>query len=241
MINDGGVALKKCVGVLGGMGPRATIDYMTKVLDHTEATVDQEQVRMIVANETSIPDRIKSIHGQGENIVAYLINTACKLQSAGADFLVMPCNTAHYYYDHIAEKIEIPFLNMIDETVSVIIEKNYRKVVVLGTRATIDTRLYQDKITKHRIDVEEYGEEYQAMIDQIIASVKGRTLDEGISDQLNLFLRELVNCGTEAIVLACTELPVFFKNWQVAIDVIDPTLIIAKKTVLEAGYQLLRE
>src|SRR5438132_7490497 len=105
----------KVIGVLGGMGPWATLDLFEKILRLTPAQVDQDHFRLVIDNNPKIPDRSPAILGEGEDPTPGLIATAQNLQQAGADFLVIPCNTAHFFYDRIVTAVSIPVLLIIDE------------------------------------------------------------------------------------------------------------------------------
>ena len=101
------------VGVLGGLGPKATADFMDLVIDNTDVTCDQEHVDMIVSNHATIPDRTAYIlDNTKDNPVPYLINDAKMLESIGCDFLVMPCNTSHFMYDEISGSVNIPLIKI---------------------------------------------------------------------------------------------------------------------------------
>ena len=124
----------KTVGILGGMGPDATIDLMARVIRTTPAEDDADHIRMLVDNNPKVPSRIKAIiEGTGESPAPCLAAMAQGLEKQGADFLVMPCNTAHFYFDEIAGSVSIPFVNLIDLTVAAAIEilANLKKVVML--------------------------------------------------------------------------------------------------------------
>src|SRR2546427_7655001 len=103
---------QKVIGVLGGLGPWATLDFFEKILRLTPAKADQDHLRIIIDNNPKIPDRSPAILGEGEDPTPGLIATAQNLQQAGADFLVIPCNTAHFFYDRIVTAVSIPVHGM---------------------------------------------------------------------------------------------------------------------------------
>src|SRR5699024_10166329 len=106
----------KTLGILGGMGPLATVKLFEKIVSLTHANKDQEHIHTIIDSNINIPHRSRYILGNGDDPLNELIKSAKRLENAGADFLVMPCNTAHYFYDKIVAVMNIPFLNMIEET-----------------------------------------------------------------------------------------------------------------------------
>jgi aspartate racemase len=102
----------KTIGMIGGMGPLATVHLFERIVLRTKAEKDQDHIRIIIDNNTNIQDRTKAILGYGESPVKELVGSAKMLEKSGADFLIMPCNTAHYFIDHIKKNIKIPFINM---------------------------------------------------------------------------------------------------------------------------------
>ena len=108
--------MKNTIGIVGGMGPLATCDLFRKIIEVTEAGSDQEHVRVVIDSNTEIPDRTAAILAGGKDPVPELRKSASHLVSIGADLLIMPCNTAHYFYDQVAPTVEVPFLHMIRET-----------------------------------------------------------------------------------------------------------------------------
>ena len=116
---------EKIVGIIGGLGPEATVDLMRRVIQATPAGDDQDHIRMIVDCNPKVPSRMKAIlEGTGENPAPDLVTMAKDLAAWGADFLVIACNTAHLYFDRIQEAVPIPVLNMIDFTVDHLVTKN---------------------------------------------------------------------------------------------------------------------
>lgn len=110
--------MSKTVGVLGGMGPDATVDFMSQVVALTSAEKDQDHIHMIVDHNPKVPDRQAAMRGDRSVVSTVLARMALRLEAAGADFLVMPCNTAHAFLDDVLPRIRVPFLHIIDETVA---------------------------------------------------------------------------------------------------------------------------
>ena len=106
---------EKVVGILGGMGPAATVDLMQRIIRLTPAAGDEEHLRILVDNNPKVPSRIAHLlHGGKVSPAPTLLAMAQGLITAGADFLAMPCNTAHHYYDEITREVKAPFLNIVD-------------------------------------------------------------------------------------------------------------------------------
>src|SRR5210317_2431954 len=109
-------------GVLGGMGPDATVDFMAKVIAATSAETDQDHARMLVDHNPKVPNRQAALLGNGEDPGPVLAAMAKGLQEAGADFLVMPCNTAHVFEQSIISAVDIPLVSIITETIAALPE-----------------------------------------------------------------------------------------------------------------------
>src|SRR5690348_7801651 len=103
------------IGVLGGMGPRATVDFYSKLIAATPAECEQDHLRVHIDSNPQIPDRSEALAGRGESPGTVLAAMAAGLERAGADFLVMPCNTAHAFEPEIRAAVNVPFVSMIDE------------------------------------------------------------------------------------------------------------------------------
>ena len=138
--------MKQAVGVIGGVGPMATVYYMQRVIEMTKAGCDQEHINMLVFNDCDIPDRTAFITEKSpDNPLPVMVEDAKRLEAAGCEFVVIPCNTAHYFYDELEQAVEIPVVNIVEETI------RYAKarvqdlscVGIMATTGTIVTGTYQ--------------------------------------------------------------------------------------------------
>jgi len=222
---------KKIVGILGGMGPEATVDFMSKIIKMTPAKTDQEHIRMLIDNNPQVPDRTKAILDNGENPSSVLAEMAENLEKWGAEFLAMPCNTAHYYLDEIIKTVKIPIINMIAETGKVLAADKIENAGLLATTGTLKTRLYQKTLDQLGIKVIIPSLEYQEKVMQIIYAVKS-----GEHENLSALKKEVIDHmqekGAAAIILGCTELPIAFNNQnQFSLNFYDPTEILAQAVI----------
>ena len=144
--------MKKIVGVIGGMGPLATSDLFNKIIKYTDANKDSEHIHIIIDNNTSIPDRSKFILENGESPLNEIVSSAKKLENAGVDFIIIPCNTSHSLYDEIAKRINTPIINMIDEVAKELEKLNIKKVGLLATTGTIKSGIYKKYLDIHNIE-----------------------------------------------------------------------------------------
>jgi len=199
----------KIVGVIGGMGPEATVDLMRRVIQATPAKDDIDHIRMIVDNNPKVPSRIKAmVEGSGESPEPLLVEMARKLEAYGADFLVIPCNTAHYYYDEVSSAVSIPVLNMIDLAVETVMQENpsIRTVALLASTAVLQIGLYIKQFQREGIDVI-YPQ--AALQDQVMDSI--RTIKTGHygtkeRDALRSAAHDMIEREAEVLIIACTEL-----------------------------------
>ncbi len=220
---------KKTLGILGGMGPLATVDLMTKIIALTPAQKDQDHIHMIVDNYPQIPDRTEAILGKGTSPLSFMIDSAKRLEAAGADFIAIACNTAHYYVDDIQDSVNIPIMSMPKETVKFIDTAGFKTIALLATDGTISTNLYQESLRKRGFTVVVPDKLTQVSIMEGIYAVKSGDLNKG----KKLFLhasKTVIEQGAEAIIAACTEIPLVLSVLD-GTSLIDPTQILAKKIV----------
>ena len=228
---------EKIIGIIGGMGPMATVDLFNKIVVNTNASSDQEHIRIIIDNNTSIPDRSNAIINNGENPVLEIVNTASKLLDSGANVLIMSCNTAHYFYKDIKKRIDekyknedYVFLNMIEETSKFVKLNNIKNIYLFATIGTYQSRVYQDVFTEHGINIIMPDSENQNIIMESIYNYK-----KGINNYHKKEFADIIDDSKKyeniKFLLGCTELPIIFKEIGLLNDVIDPTEILAKAAI----------
>ena len=229
----------KTVGVLGGLGPMATVYFYDMVVEMTEAKRDQDHLDMIIMNRATTPDRTAYILGSSDDsLLDYIVRDAKRLEAAGADFLVLTCNTAHYFYNAIVEGLGIPLINMIEETVVHAKKKGHKKIGILATTGNINTGLYQDMCVKHSMDYYVPSQPVQEMVMNIIYDqVKaGKKAD---MDQFNKIIGVLKAEGCDCAILGCTELSIIKKDEKLPNDFfVDSSEVLAMTTILKAGRKL---
>ena len=134
---------KKTIGIIGGMGPLATADLFEKIVGHTKAACDQEHLHVVIDSNTNIPDRTAALLHGGADPLPELAKSAGRLEKMGADVLIMPCNTAHNYYDGIAAAVSVPVLHMVRLTAQALVERGVKKAGLLASDGTVRTGIYQ--------------------------------------------------------------------------------------------------
>lgn len=228
---------RKTVGIIGGMGPAATALLFQKIIDYTNASSDSEHIHIIIDNCPSIPDRTTAILN-GENTPAKVIcEIGRKLEMYGAELIAIPCNTSHYFYSYIQQQLNIPVVNMIEETAKECVLNGFQKVGVLATTGTCQTGTYDCELKKYEIEVIYPSEEGQKRLMEIIYDqIKaGEFLNTDIFEP---YLEEMKQQGAEAFILGCTELPMAFSDGVYGCKYIDSLDILAKRTIEKAGYKI---
>ena len=227
----------KTLGIIGGMGPAATCDLMEKIIALTKADCDQEHIHMLTDVNTNIPDRTAAILLGGADPVPELVRSGKRLTEAGAEFLVMPCNTAHYFYDRLCAKMTVPVLHMPRLAAEVLREAGVKKVGFLATDGTVQSGIYADALHSLGIEPVYPAAEDQALIMRLIYDgVKARRIplsDIPAGDILN----RLRARGAEKFLLACTELPIAFSALGLQKDCLESTRVLAYSAVRFAGAQ----
>lgn len=227
--------MKKTIGILGGMGPLATCDLFHKVVEVTEAGTDQEHIRVCVDSNTEIPDRTAAILSGGADPVPEMVRSALRLECMGADVLIMPCNTAHYFYDQVTRFVRTPFLHMIEETAKEADRLGIRKAGLLATDGTCRSGVYGKAFRKYGVELISPSEEGQKhVMDVIYKGIKAGDLTISL-DGFNGAMDELEGKGAEVLILGCTELPVAFEQFQISRPNLDPTRILAAAAVRFVG------
>ena len=225
------MAEPKTIGILGGMGPAATVDLFDKLVRATNAPTDQDHLRILIDNNPRIPNRNEAIAGRGPSPVPALIAGAQGLEREGADFILISCNTAHFFAPEIQAAISIPILNMIEATVDAAKARGATHVGVLAGTGCIEARLYQDALERAGIAPLTHNADEQARMMALIYRIKGGDLSEASRAEARALAGVLIACGAEAIIAGCTEAPlVLFQN-DIAIPLLNSTDILVERAI----------
>jgi aspartate racemase len=223
----------KIVGVMGGMGPDATVDFMAKVIALTDSGRDQDHVHMIVDHDPTIPNRQAAINSGNDDVSARLAEMAQRLESAGAEFLVMVCNTAHFFLEAVNSSTSIPFISIIDESVNEIdsICADARMVGVMATDSCLTTNIYQDAITTSgRVALVPDPANMQLLMD-LINAIKAGDKGAEVTKGMESVARALTEAGAEVLIAGCTEIPIVFEGHGFDVPVVASTNVLAQRTV----------
>ena len=222
----------KTLGIIGGMGPAATLDLFYKILKATPAKRDQDHIHIIIDNFPQIPDRTAFLLGKGENPLPYILKSARILEKANVDVLCMPCNTAHYFVEDIRKATPLPFISIIESTLNEIKSrfKNSKNIGLLATDGTIIGRVYHDifEVAGDKIITPLEEEQHEVM--KIVYSIKAGKMEENVQT-FEEIIEHMKFLGSEVVILGCTELPILLKYFEPSLPVIDATSCLAKEIV----------
>jgi aspartate racemase len=231
---------EKIIGILGGMGPEATIALFTRIVKLTGAKKDQDHLRVLIDNNPKVPDRTKAIQGKGPSPLPQLIRSGKTLEKAGADFIIIPCVTAHYYVERLQKKINIPILHIAEETVKYMEAKlkGIRRVGLIATTGTAQTGIFQKFFSKIGKELILPTSEIQEK--RVMKAIYGKDGIKAIGPADNsrrLILQAsqtLVGRGAQAIIAGCTEVPLVLQEGDLPVPVIDPLTILAQSAIARA-------
>lgn len=229
---------KKVIGIIGGMGPLATADLFQKIVLHTEAACDQEHLRVCIDSNTNIADRTAALLHGGANPVPEMVKSAQRLASIGAEVLIMPCNTAHNFYDEVAASVDLPVLHMIALTRDALGKKGVTCAGLLATDGTVQTGIYQRTFAGSGIELlVPEGDDQAAVMDIIYNGVKAGDMNHDVA-AFRRTCENLLARGAEVLILGCTELPPAFELYHLDYPNVDPTLELALGAIRFAGGQI---
>jgi aspartate racemase len=226
--------MPRLLGVLGGMGPLATVDFLEKLVEETPAKLDQEHVPLIVYSVPQIPPRVAAITGGGESPLPAMSRGLLTLKQAGVEGIVIPCNTAHFWFEDLQRVTGLPILHIVDAICAELPKGGAgARVGLLGTEATLTTRIYQDRLASQGIEflVNEPSQREKYVLPAIAAVKQGKLRDAG--ESLERAIAQLLDLGVQTVVLACTELPIALAAIQSKFlpNSIDPTRALARAAV----------
>lgn len=227
------VMKEKTIGVLGGMGPEATVELLYRIIKVTPAKRDQDHLRILVDNNPKIPDRTAAILGHGADPFPQMAETAKNLERAGANFIIIPCNAAHHYLRRLQDVISIPILNMIELTVQTISD-DFPEVKAAGLMAatgTLKAQLYDRILANAGIKVLVPDNNLQEEIMKAIYKIKAGCEAVKVKRYFVKSAKNLIRKGAEVIVNGCTEISIALKNGDLPVPIIDPLQILAEKAV----------
>lgn len=217
------------------MGPEATVDLYNHIIKLTPASSDQDHIPTLIFSNPKIPDRTASIDTNNTKLILkHLRITARILEDGGADFIVIPCNTAHWFFSDIEDEVEIPVVHMIEETAKYIVNENpgVKQVGLLATSGTLKTELYQNILKKHTILADIPDETAQNnLVMKAIYTIKSGGNTGKAETLLKKAVDTLPDSARKNVIMGCTEIPLAIKGSYKNTNLINPTEILAKTAV----------
>ncbi len=201
------------IGILGGMGPLATVDFMTKIIRQTPASRDQDHVPLLVHCVPQIPDRTACLMDNRESPLAALTQGLNTLVAAGVGCITIPCNTAHYWHPALAEISPVPILHIAQACAEQLAEQGVRRAGLMATDGTLKAGFYAKTLSQHGIELVAHSPMLQQRVMEGIYLVKSGALEDG-ARLLENCLQQLLDSGVERVILGCTEIPLALDSIQ---------------------------
>ncbi|WP_313961923.1 aspartate/glutamate racemase family protein [Parvimonas micra] len=222
------------LGVIGGMGPLATVKFYDKVVLNTDAHNDNEHIDLVVLNHSTMPDRTRCIIEKKDLEFLNVIKKDLEiLDNIGVDVVAIPCNTSHYFYDEFSKYTNLKIINMIEETILEIKRRGVKQVAVFGTIGTLNSKVYDKYAQKYGIEVKELSDEDKNSVMDIIYKIKETNNLE------NKEFIEILNkyCDKDTIgIIACTELSLL--DICKSINTIDALDVLVNKSIELSGAKI---
>jgi aspartate racemase len=232
----------RILGIFGGMGPEATANLYSEIVRLTPAARDQDHIPSLIYSLPQVPDRTAAIMANDPAIIPWLVEGVTRLEKAGASFIVIPCNTAHYFYDQMQAAVSIPILHMIRETADEVVRRypDCQTVGLLATTGTLQSGLYTKEFTARGIRVVTPDEavERDCVMQAVYGHIKAGTGRQAAEDLLAKAGDHVEAKGAQVIVLGCTEIPLAFNPARARVPVVNATRILAEaaiRTYRQAG------
>lgn len=228
----------KTVGVIGGLGPLATLDFFDRILKRTQAQTEQDHLRLIIDNNPKIPDRNAFHRGEGPSPGPALAQAARGLETAGAELIVMACNTAHAFEGEIRSAIKAPFLSMIEETADAVAELSPAHAGILAVDACLSAGLYQNALSRRGVRTTTLAAPSQRTFMELIYRIKSGDAGETVRRSMATLARKLESEGAEVIIAGCTEIPIVLSEEDIAGELVSSTDVLVERTIIQAGAAL---
>jgi aspartate racemase len=194
------------IGVLGGMGPAATADFFSKLVQLTPASCDQEHLPVVVTSLPHIPDRSSFLLGQGPDPLPALLERIALLNRMQAGLIVVPCNTSHHWFDAMARESAAPLLHIAEACLQSLAGRNVKRIAIFATRGTLKSAFYQRALEVKAFECVIPNDYAQLKIDTCVRSVKAGDVSAG-AQALQEAIKSTQAQGADAMIMACTEIP----------------------------------
>jgi len=230
---------EKVVGIIGGMGPEATVDFMRRLIAAVPAKDDCDHLHVIADNNSKVPSRIAAlIEGHGKDPAPVLVGMARRLEAAGADILTIPCNTAHHYHKKIARSVHVPVIDMVALSVKRLasLSPRPRRIGMLASMAVRKVGVYDHPLAEQNFEPLYGGAQTEAALLELIRAVKSSGATAALAKSYKAVAQTLADQGADALLVACTELSLFPAP-SVGLPVVDALDVLVEETVRAARAQ----
>lgn len=222
------------LGVIGGMGPLATVSFYERVVLNTAAKCDNEHIDMVVLSHASMPDRTKCIiENKGGEFLEVIKKDFKILEDIGVEAVAIPCNTSHYFFDEFKKFTGLRIINMIEETILEVKKRGIEKIAVFGTLGTLNSKVYEKYANQHGLLVKEVSPEDKQAVMDIIYDIKETNCLDGrrFVDILSRY------CDDETVgIIACTELSLL--DIPKDMNTIDALDVLVKRSIELSGAKV---
>lgn len=225
----------KTVGIIGGLGPETTSEFYLDVVFSCYKKTKKSRPGMIIAS-VPLPYQIEEdliMNNKGaERCIPFLVNEAKRLEKAGADFIVMPCNSLHVFIKEISNAVDIPVLSIVEETVKFLKKNNFNRVGIVSTSATIQNKLYETAFEENDIAYETPDEFQQAKMGKFILNLVTGQQKNSDREELIKIINDFEKKDVDCVVLACTDLQLLIPKHP-TMKIFDTMKIFVDATVKE--------
>lgn len=223
------------LGILGGLGPMATVYFYELLTRHTDAACDQDHIDIIINSHATTPDRTAFITGKSEDDpLSVMVDDIRRMKTYGADLVAIPCNTAHYFYDKLKASTDLPILNIMEETAAMLSSLGVKRAGILATDGTVYSGTYDRFLSSHGIDCVRPTSDDQKTVMRIIYD----EIKNGKAPDVDAFLRiseRLLDAGCDALILGCTELSLIKRDYILPPYYIDSLDVLAARVITACG------
>jgi len=229
----------KIIGILGGMGPLATANFFTDIISVCQTKYGAEQdtdYPKIYIYNTALDGFNETGFEKPDLVKEQLINDTKKLENWGVDFIVIPCNTVHFFIEDMRNGLKIPIISIVDSTIDEIQKTNFKKIGILSSLSSRELGLYKKKLTNNGFEIIITTEEEQCLLDSVVLAVMSGKQDRKEKKILVDIINRMKKNGAEAVVLGCTELPSAINKEDSPLPLFNTIHILAEYAV-DFSYQ----
>ncbi len=230
----------KVVGIIGGMGPAATVDLLQRIIELTPVADDGDHLRILVDNNPKVPSRIGALlEDSGLDPAPSLVAMARGLVASGAELLAMPCNTAHHYYAELAGQVEVPVINLIEAVGDALSERfpGAVRIGLLASSAVQKIDLYGPGLARRGLEAVFPQANHQQHVMALIRAVKAKADGPESQQIVAAAIADLLAQDCDAIVIACTELSILADGVDTRVPILDAAQVLAEEVVRLARPQ----